>query len=343
MPQATRTVMTGEQGQALASAILQLANAITHTDGLMGASPRAQAARDLVHDIAFPDHVEEPSPAHMPVPGAPAGVDQAKVVAYHPALTYKKGAHVLCGTSWYEAQVDTALGTDLTSTGYRLGSWSYLGEHVDVRSFDGADDAAPSCDAPHCDCDTGEDCHANGAADPVQDSYGRLKAATMAELRGRLSALRAEQRERHEVVTASVAGNVVTVRKGSRGRMFDIEMLWGLPDVSEPFAGVTEHARVIAACDAKLDGLKAAVDALAEHLDRGPATGTKENPVRIQVRDEHRDRLGMKTWVAKVDLRRVGPGRYVRSQFGLVAYVCSMITDLDGKSRLSVDVVNGEG
>ena len=92
----------------------------------------------------------------------------------------------------------------------------------------------------------------------------------------------------------------------------------------------------------RLDGLSAKLDALTERLDQGPVSGTKGNPVRIQVRDEHRDRLGMKTWVAKVNLRHVGPGRYVRSQFGLVAYVCGMVTDTDGTSRLSVDVVDGK-
>ena len=107
-------------------------------------------------------------------------VDQAKVVAYHPALTYKKGAHVLCGTTWYEALVDAAPGADLMPEAYHPGSWSHLGKHVDVRTFDGDESPEPSCDAPHCDCVEGEDCRANVAGGTYEDGEGRRRQLTAA-------------------------------------------------------------------------------------------------------------------------------------------------------------------
>ena len=156
---------------------------------------------------------------------------------------------------------------------------------------------------PPCACETGEDCEAIAAADErvivaMDVAKGGSAFSAWTLTRGHLNQIgdvltlsdgrevtqyvlpatvRYDERKEalhslidglhgwkttrpvEDVPTAEVTGKTITIRKGHWGRTFEIAKLWDLPDVSEPFGPVIEFS-------AKLDGLTAKLDAIAERL-----------------------------------------------------------------------------
>ena len=138
---------------------------------------------------------------------------------------------------------------------------------------------APSCDAPHCDCATGEDCKANGVAEPVQ-----VVGIDTAAKTGPFPWTFTFRQEGDDMVIDDGCGRATVIKGGAK------------PPRPEDKLFVLPPAPDLAA---RLDGLKAAVDALAERLERKAGNGIEVLPPGVKATDLPRDPM-----VARLDRKR---------------------------------------
>ncbi len=152
---------------------------------------------------------------------------------------------------------------------------------------------APSCDAPHCDCVEGEDCKANGAAEEVRPAWtiardrvtgigDTLKLSDGREVIQYILPERTSYDDMREALHALSDRLHSRKPEKARERPFDVP-----PDAVTPLApGMrVETNALYPDLAARLDGLKAAVDALAERLERKAGDGEENLKLRTALAD----------------------------------------------------------
>ena len=279
MTKTTQTFLTAYQGSRLASAITHLANGIA---GDPKWERHADAARYLVRNLAFPDHVEKPSPASEPSCDAPhcdcvEGGDCRANVA---GGTYEDGE----GRIRQLSETQPPAGEDCKASGAANADRDTIARAVrDVMAVNegkiGQAKRNPNLDgwfvgkvmlALEGKADYGEVAAAVKAnlaraetSDAVAESFINPRAASSREVRTAVMALqKALNVGQDGIVGPATMRAIGEIRTASS---FDVRP--GAVNVLPPGMRIDTKG-LHPDLAARLDGLKASVDALAERLDR---------------------------------------------------------------------------